>query len=52
MPQMRFRVVWGLLETMATFSPTMVLVRVDFPTLGRPQMAIMQDLVFILLLLG
>ena len=40
MPVMRFRVVWGLLETMATFSPSMALSRVDFPTLGRPTMAI------------
>ena len=38
MPQMRFRVVWGLLVTMATFSPTKALVRVDLPTLGRPHM--------------
>ena len=36
-PQIRLRVVWGLLLTMATFSPTRALVRVDLPTLGRPQ---------------
>ena len=33
---MRLRVVWGLGETMAIFSPARVLVRVDLPTLGRP----------------
>ena len=42
-PQMRLRVVWGLLVTMATFSPTRALVRVDLPTLGRPQMVMMPD---------
>ncbi len=35
--QMRLRVVWGLLVTMAIFSPTRALVRVDLPTLGRPR---------------
>ena len=35
-------------ETMATFSPARVLVNVDLPTLGRPQMVIMPDfLIFI-----
>ena len=43
--QMRLRVVWGLLVTMAIFSPTRALVRVDFPTLGRPTMEIMPDFV-------
>ena len=38
---MRLRVVWGLLETMAIFSPTSALVRLDLPTLGRPQTVIM-----------
>ena len=38
---MRLRVVWGLGETMAIFSPARVLVRVDLPTLGRPQMVMM-----------
>ena len=40
MPMMRFRVVWGLGVTMATFSPTRAFSRVDFPTLGRPTMLI------------
>ena len=40
MAQMRLRVVWGLEDTMATFSPTRVLVRVDLPTLGRPHRVI------------
>ena len=35
-PRMRVRVVWGLSETIATFSPTMRLRRVDLPALGRP----------------
>ena len=43
MAQIRFRVVWGLLETMATFSPTRALVRVDLPTLGRPTIEIIPD---------
>ena len=30
---------------MAIFSPTKALVRVDFPTLGRPTMEIMPDFV-------
>ena len=41
MPVMRLRVVCGLLETMATFSPTSALVSVLLPTLGRPAMVIM-----------
>ena len=32
----RWRVVWGLSETIATFSPTRPLTSVDLPTLGRP----------------
>ena len=39
MPVMRLRVVWGFLVTMATFSPTRWLVRLDLPTLGRPTSA-------------
>jgi hypothetical protein len=36
MPAIRLRVVCGLLETMAIFSPKIALSKVDFPTLGRP----------------
>src|SRR5262245_41062511 len=36
---MRLRVVWGLSETMATFSPTRRLTSVDFPAFGRPTTA-------------
>src|SRR2546427_5317628 len=39
MPRMRLRVVWGLGVTMATFSPSSRLSRVDLPTLGRPTIA-------------
>src|SRR5271157_1037846 len=35
---MRFRVVWGLRVTMASFSPTSAFSSVDFPALGRPMM--------------
>jgi len=35
---MRVRVVCGLSETMAIFSPTTRLRSVDFPALGRPTM--------------
>src|SRR5271166_5545368 len=38
MPWMRLRVVCGLRVTMASFSPTSALSRVDFPALGRPMM--------------
>ena len=38
-PTIRLRVVCGLGVTMANFSPTMALSRVDLPTLGRPRMA-------------
>ena len=38
-PVMRVRVVCGLEVTMATFSPTRRLVRLDLPTLGRPTKA-------------
>ena len=41
--QMRLRVVWGLLVTMAIFSRTRALVGVDLPTLGRPTMLIIPD---------
>ena len=37
-PITRLRVVWGLLEVMAIFSPTRVFSSVDFPTLGLPTM--------------
>ena len=37
---MRLRVVCGLLETIAIFSPTRKLVKVDLPTLGRPAIVI------------
>src|ERR1700730_2889224 len=39
MPTMRFRVVWGFVETMETFCPRMRLSRVDLPALGRPTRA-------------
>src|SRR2546428_13859484 len=35
-PRTWLRVVWGLSETMDTFSPTRRLRRGDFPTFGRP----------------
>src|SRR6516225_3690937 len=35
-PWMRLRVVCGFRVTIATFSPTSALSRVDFPALGRP----------------
>src|SRR6266566_5574974 len=35
-PRMRWRVVWGLGETMLTLAPTRRLSSVDLPTLGRP----------------
>src|ERR1700732_222220 len=41
---MRFRVVCGFGETMATLRPTSVLTSVDFPALGRPTMATKPDL--------
>ena len=37
--RMRLRVVCGLSETIATFSPTSRLTSVDLPTLGRPTTA-------------
>ena len=37
-PITRLRVVWGRLDTIATFSPTRVFSSVDLPTLGRPTM--------------
>src|SRR5690625_4338988 len=39
MPRIARRVVCGLVEVIATFSPTRALVRVDLPTLGRPTRA-------------
>src|SRR5699024_7814447 len=39
LPIMRMRVVWGYWVTMATFSPTRRLVRLDLPTLGLPTSA-------------
>jgi len=35
-PRTSRRVVWGLSETIATFSPTMPLTSVDLPAFGRP----------------
>jgi hypothetical protein len=37
---MAFRVVWGTGETMDTFCPTTVLIKVDFPTEGRPMITV------------
>ena len=39
-----FRVVWGLLDTMAIFSPKSRLRRVDLPTFGRPMREMNPDL--------
>ena len=39
-PIRRCRVVWGLGEVMASFSPTSRFRRVDLPTLGKPMRAI------------
>src|SRR5579859_5790459 len=36
MPRIRFRVVWGFGETIATFSPVSRFSSVLLPTLGRP----------------
>src|ERR1039457_7116240 len=41
---MRFRVVCGRGETIATLRPTSVFTSVDFPALGRPTMATNPDL--------
>src|SRR5580700_11423739 len=38
MPRMRLRVVWGLGEMMASFSPTSAFSSVLLPALGRPRM--------------
>ncbi|GAA4876899.1 hypothetical protein GCM10023222_36710 [Saccharopolyspora cebuensis] len=35
-PRIACRVVWGLLEVIATFEPTKALVSVDLPALGLP----------------
>ena len=40
-PLMRLRVVCGLCDTIAIFSPTRRFRSVDFPTFGRPAMVIM-----------
>src|SRR5437016_7665797 len=40
---MRLRVVCGLAETIATFSPTSAFNSVDFPALGRPRMLTKPD---------
>src|SRR4030042_3882449 len=45
-PRRRLRVVWGLLETMASFWPRSRLRSVDLPALGRPIRAIKPDLNF------
>ena len=47
MPVILLRVVCGLGETMATFSPTRALSRVDLPTLGRPIIEIIPHLVIL-----
>src|SRR5512139_4302867 len=44
MPRMRFLVVWGLSEMMEIFSPRRQFMSVDFPTFGRPTMAMKPDL--------
>ena len=44
MPVTRFRVVWGLGDTMESFAPAILFNNVDFPTLGGPTMAIKPDL--------
>ena len=41
-------VVWGLSETIATFSPIRVLSKVDLPTLERPITATKPDLNFLI----
>ena len=41
---MRFRVVWGLLEVIATFWPMIAFISVDLPTFGRPIIATYPDL--------
>jgi hypothetical protein len=43
-PIIRVRVVWGFFDTMAIFSPISLFSMVDFPTLGRPTMAMYADL--------
>ena len=39
MPRTAFRVVWGMGDTMETFSPLAVFKKVDLPADGRPTMA-------------
>jgi len=43
------RVVWGLFETIETFLPIILFIRVDLPTLGTPIIAIKADFVEALL---
>ena len=43
-PRIAVLVVFGCREVIATFDPTKELTRVDFPTLGRPTIAINADL--------
>lgn len=45
MPLMALRVVCGLEEVMAIFSPTKALVKVDLPTFGLPTKLAKPDLV-------
>src|SRR6185503_4167827 len=45
-PIMRVRVVCGLSDTMAIFSPTSLLSSVDLPAFGRPISATVPDLLF------
>ena len=44
-PKIRVRVVWGLEETIAIFSPKRAFKREDFPTFGLPTMAAKPDFV-------
>ena len=48
-PVMRVRVVWGLSEMIAIFSPTRRFRREDFPTFGFPTMATNADFVMYIL---
>ena len=47
MPVILVRVVCGLFETIAIFSPSMALRRVDFPTFGLPSIAIKPVLIYV-----
>src|SRR5512140_517093 len=44
MPRILFLVVWGLSETMASFSPKRAFRSVDLPTFGLPTMEMKPDL--------